>query len=739
MRYLCVHSHCYQPPREDPWIDEIDAEDSAWPYHDWNERIAAECYTPNSAARILDCHQRIVKIVNNYSHTSFDFGPTLLSWMERRAPGTYERIRSADAESRARFSGHGSAMAHAYNHMILPLACSRDKVTQVYWGIQDFVHRFGRQPEGMWLPETAVDLESLEILAAHGITFTLLAPRQARAIRMIDSGEWESVDGGRIDPTQAYLLRLPSGRSINLFFFDGPVSQAVSFEGLLDNGEKFIARLLGSYSSERRRAELVHIVTDGEVYGHHHARGEMALAYTLDQIASRGLARITNYGEYLDIHPPMYEVQLNESTAWSCAHGVDRWRGHCGCNMGREGWNQEWRAHLREAFDWLRDTVAILYERRAGELVKSPWAARNDYIHVVLDRSPESRARFAQRQFRVPGMHQEKALWQLLELQRHAMLMYTSCGWFFDELSGIETLQVIRHAARVVEFARMLFGEDVEPQFLRKLALAKSNISAQRDGARIYERLARQPFPIDLDVPFAKEEYARCKGLSLLHDAIRGNLEFGGKAQWPRPRLEEEKSIFEGIIEARQMEAELAYGRHGEDTSALTQLLRDLKIPLQRTSPSTAERALNSLLMRAFTDEELDQEHLRGLVEETNALGVRLNGGTLECIRKKIEHLASRCSAAPYNIEFLADLTAYVDPLWSLRVPETLGPAQNMCYALLQSVYPEMKRRAKEEDGSCEAWVRQFSILADRLALRIPEPPKNKDDRTGPCDEERVQ
>ena len=492
MRYVCVHSHFYQPPREDPWTDEVEREISAWPFHDWNERIAADCYTPNTAARILDGDRRIVKTVNNYSQISFDLGPTLLAWLEKKVPETYQAICQADRESRERFSGHGSAMAHAYNHVILPLANSRDKVTQVFWGIQDFVHRFGRRPEGMWLAETAVDLESLEIMASHGIKFTLLSPRQAKAVRVNGTHTWQDVSGGRIDPSQAYRLSLPSGKSMSLFFYDGPVSQAVSFEGLLHNGEKFIDRLLTAYSSGRGRFELVHVVTDGEVYGHHHAQGEMALAFALEQIESRGLARVTNYGEFLEKHPPSSEVQVVENTSWSCAHGVDRWRRHCGCHLSRADWSQEWRAHLRDAIDWLRDEVADRYEQKAAELVEDAWAARNDYIQVLLDRSDESWTRFQCRHCsRGLSLAEEETLSQLLELERHAMLMYTSCGWFFDDVSGLETRQVIGHAARVVELAEALFHKNLESPLLEKLERAKSNIPEHGNGRTMYEKLVR--------------------------------------------------------------------------------------------------------------------------------------------------------------------------------------------------------------------------------------------------------
>src|SRR5271154_1909588 len=292
-KYLCIHSHFYQPPRENPWLEEIELQESAYPYHDWNERITAECYATNLTARILDGSDRIVRIVNNYAQTSFNFGPSLLSWAQRHAPEVYAGILEADRLSEKRFSGHGSAIAQVYNHMILPLANRRDKETQIKWGLADFEFRFGRRPEAMWLPETAVDLESLELLAQEGIAYTILAPHQAKAIRLLDPGEsgtWTDVTGARIDPTRSYLLKLPSGRSINLFFYDGPVSQSVALEKLLNNGEKFASRLLGVFSDARTRPQLMNIATDGETYGHHHRHGEMALAYALDHIESHSLA-----------------------------------------------------------------------------------------------------------------------------------------------------------------------------------------------------------------------------------------------------------------------------------------------------------------------------------------------------------------------------------------------------------------------------------------------------------------
>ncbi len=499
MNYLCIHCHFYQPPRENPWLEQIELQDSAYPYHDWNERISAECYGPNLAARILDEQQRITRIVNNYSKISFNFGPSLLSWAAEHAPETYHGVIAADRKSQKQFSGHGSAIAQAYNHIIMPLANRRDKRTQILWGYEDFVNRFGRRPEGMWLPETAVDNESLELMAEAGLSFTILAPHQAKAIRPLSGGEWQDVSGSKIDPTRAYLFKTPSGKSIHLFFYDGPISQAVAFEKLLNNGEKFATRLLGGFSDARPGPRIIHIATDGETYGHHHKHGEMALAYALDYIESKKSARITNYGEFLELAPPAWEVQIHELTAWSCIHGVERWRSNCGCNAGRGGWNQDWRKPLREALDWLRDWVAPRCEVVGKTLLRDPWEARNSYIRVVLDRNPESRERFGKEHFLRDLTDEEQVIvWKLMELQRHAMLMYTSCGWFFDDLSGIETVQVIQYAGRVVQLAEQLFREPVETQFLERLALAKSNLAEYGDGANIYTRYVK-PAIVDLE------------------------------------------------------------------------------------------------------------------------------------------------------------------------------------------------------------------------------------------------
>lgn len=493
-RFICIHGHFYQPPRENPWLEAVETQDSAHPYHDWNERITVECYEPNATARILDERDHIQRIVNNYGSISFNFGATLMSWLETRARHTYDRIVEADRLSRQNFSGHSCAIAQAYNHMILPLANARDKVTQVRWGVRDYEYRFGHKPEGMWLPETAVDLESLEAMAAEGIVFTILEPHQAARYRKIGEEEWTEANGS-LDPTRAYLCTLPSGRIINLFFYDGPISRAVAFEQLLARGENLAHRLTDAFSDTRKHAQLVNIATDGETYGHHHRHGDMALAYAIHYIETNELARITNYGEFLELHPPAYEVEILERTAWSCAHGVERWRSDCGCNTHGPEWNQRWRTPLRTALDWLRDETATIFETEGAALLREPWAAREDYIDVILDRSDFTRERFLAKHA-LPGATATSVL-RLLEMQRNAMLMFTSCGWFFNDISGIETVQVLHYAARVIQLAEQVSGLSLERRFMEELRDAQSNLAEHGTAFDIYEREVA-PARIDL-------------------------------------------------------------------------------------------------------------------------------------------------------------------------------------------------------------------------------------------------
>lgn len=498
-RYVCIHGHFYQPPRENAWLETIEMQDSAYPYHDWNERVTAECYAPNTASRILDNEGFITLIVNNYEKISFNFGPTLLAWMEANNPDTYKAILEADRRSLNTYSGHGSAIAQSYGHIIMPLATKRDKYTQVLWGLRDFEHRFNRTPEGMWLPETAVDIETLEIMAGMGIRFTILAPHQASRVRKKGSNDWNDVINGSIDPSQAYEIILPSGNRLYLFFYNGPISRNIAFENVLRSGDNLSQLLIESFSEEAERPQIIHVATDGETYGHHHRFGDMALAYALHDIETDNRAQITNYGEFLEKHPPDYEVEILENTSWSCPHGIERWRNNCGCNAGRNpAWNQAWRAPLREALDWLRDTLAPSYEEKARQFLNDPWLARDEYINIILNKSSQNTSEFFQKH-RSHELDKEETViaLKLLELQRHAMLMYTSCGWFFDELSGIETVQVIQYAGRAMQLADELLGNGIEEDFLGRLEKARSNIPEHSDGRKIYEKFVK-PSMVDL-------------------------------------------------------------------------------------------------------------------------------------------------------------------------------------------------------------------------------------------------
>ena len=805
MRYLCIHCHFYQPPRENPWLEEIELQDSAYPYHDWNERITAECYGPNLAARILDNQDRIVRIINNYSKISFNFGPSLLSWAADHALDTYRGLIDADRKSLKQFSGHGSAMAQAYNHIIMPLANTRDKQTQIRWGCEDFISRFGRAPEGMWLPETAVDVESLDLMAQAGLSFAILAPHQAKSIRSLSGGAWIDVSGSRIDPTRPYLFKTPSGQSINLFFYDGPISQAVAFEKLLDNGEKFANRLLGGFSDGRSFDQMVHIATDGETYGHHHKHGEMALAYALEYVESRKSARLTNYGEFLELSPPTSEVQIHERTAWSCVHGVERWRSNCGCNSGRAGWNQEWRKPLREALDWLRDAIIPHFESLGATLLRDPWAARDAYIRVVLDRSLEVRQRFGDEHFARKLNDQEQVLvWKLMELQRHAMLMYTSCGWFFDDLSGIETVQVIEYAGRVVQLAEQLFAQPFEDEFLERLALAKSNVAECGTGQDIYRRSVK-PSIIDLEkvgahysisslfAPYGERtdifsyaverldhhvadagrmrmalgqarftskvtqeseiltfwvvhfgDHNVAGGVQRIDDPVVyrelvdlinesfGRVEipevvrlldkrFGEKTYSLRSLFrDEQRRIVRTILSTTVAEAEAAYLQLYEHHAALMRFITSLGTPMPREFAAAVEYALNSLLRRACSAEELDGDRIRNLLREARASNITLDVATLEfLLRHKLETFSRRLSADPSRTESLKEMQKTLKVIKQMPFPISLWSPQNDVYEIQSAIYQRMRRRAAKGDDKAQAWTKCYLELSELLAIQV--------------------
>ena len=490
-KFLTIHGHFYQPPRENPWLEAIELQESALPCHDWNERVCAECYTPNSVSRIVDNRNKILDIVNNYKYMSFNFGPTLLSWMEVYAPLTYERIIKADIDSISEHNGHGNAIAQVYNHMIMPLANDHDKETQIIWGIKDFEYRFGRKPEGMWLAETAVDDATLKVLADHGIKFTILSPYQALKIKKSKDKDWQDVSWGNIDPARSYKYKIkcdPS-KTIDLFFYDGAISRSVAFDELLKDGDKFIKRLKEGVSEARNYPQLVNIATDGESYGHHTKFGDMALSYVLKIKAENEGFKITNYGEYLEKYESDYEADIKQASSWSCFHGVGRWKEDCGCSTGGQpGWNQKWRKPLREALDFLRDKLSVIFEKEGKKYYNSdPWQVRNNYISVVLNRTYKTIKDFQQANFKKELSEEEKVRgMELLEMQRQAMLMYTSCGWFFNEISGIETVQIMKYAARAIQLAANFDNENIEEPFLNILGQAQSNIKEFKTGKDIY-------------------------------------------------------------------------------------------------------------------------------------------------------------------------------------------------------------------------------------------------------------
>jgi len=494
LRAICVHGHFYQPPRDDPWLGVIEPQPSAFPDRDWNVRIERECYGPTAAARVLDGQGRLLDVVNCYEWTGFNVGPTLMAWLAAHAPATLAAMRQADERALAR-TGHGTAWAQPYGHPILPLCSPRDAATQVRWGVADFEARFGRAPEGMWLPEMAVDIPALSALAEAGIVLTLLAPHQARRVRPLGGREadWQPVSAGTLDVRRLYRCRLPGGRSIDIVFREPGISHELSFGSLLADGARLAGRLREAVGVGDDDV-LVTASVDGETWGHHHRFGEMALAYALRLLRQDSTVTLLPPAAFRERCPPAYEVQLWERTAWSCAHGIDRWRADCGCQVASPpGWTQAWRAPLRQAIDWLRDELALVYQARASELLRDPWGARDRYIEVVLhpERTMDFVAREATRRLSGRGAIAAR---RVLEMARHALLMQTSCGWFFDDLSNIETLHNLRHAARAIELAEAL-GARLENDFVALLDAAESNIREEGSGAQIWRQRVRDPAP----------------------------------------------------------------------------------------------------------------------------------------------------------------------------------------------------------------------------------------------------
>ncbi|MDR3553629.1 MAG: DUF3536 domain-containing protein, partial [Syntrophobacteraceae bacterium] len=496
-KYICVHAHFYQPPRENPWIEEIEREDSAAPYHDWNERIHQECYRANSGARIVDDRNRILDLVNNYRYLSFNFGPTLISWIERHHPWVYRNILDADRRSVEALDGHGNALAQVYNHIIMPLANRRDKLTQIRWGIGDFEHRFGRPPEGMWLAETAVDRETLFLLAQEGIKFTILSPYQALRYRFQGGDtQWREASGGSIPTGRAYRYSCGGGKYIHIFFYDSALAHGIAFDRLLEHSSRLLGQIDGAWSQRARTGEpwLVHTATDGETYGHHFKFGDMALGTAFNELRRDPSAQIVNYGWFLAAFPVVADVEIIERTAWSCAHGVGRWSADCGCHLGGEpGWNQKWRGPLRQSFDYLRDGLAKHFQAQMAKLSShNPWEVRDKYIEAILDRKGAGTERFVSAHL-VGGVRSPDAtrFLQLLEMERFSLFMYTSCGWFFDEISQLEAVLVLKYAAMAMDLAHKTGSPDLSPGFLKLLESAPSNLPEYGNGANVFARKVR--------------------------------------------------------------------------------------------------------------------------------------------------------------------------------------------------------------------------------------------------------
>ncbi|ASC69340.1 uncharacterized protein XM38_002670 [Halomicronema hongdechloris C2206] len=767
--YICIHGHFYQPPRENPYLDMIERQPGAAPFHDWNERIHYECYRPNAFARILNDRGEVIRIVNNYEYISFNMGPTLLSWMERYDTETYQRILEADRRSCERFNGHGNAIAQVYNHIILPLANHRDKVTQVRWGKIDFITRFGRDPEGLWLAETAVDYPTLDVLVDEGIRFIILAPSQAQRCRpLVESNGasgWHEVGGGQIDPTRPYrcFLRQADGhadpnRYIDIFFYDGPISRDMGFSDALTSSQLLAGRLGQAVRGDHRLAQVISVATDGETFGHHRGGAEKTLAYAVTtEMAQHGWT-VTNFAHYLSLYPPTWEVELKPVTAWSCSHGVDRWQSDCGCGGGGE-WHQQWRYPLRQALDWLRDQLIEVFESRGGELLQDPWAARDEYGTVLCDghwqshprgarpapqghRPPTQIKRFldAHQSHPLTAAEQIDAL-RLLEMQRHALLMYTSCGWFFEELSRPEGTQILRYAARALELAGDAAGLELEQTFIQRLELAPSNIALFGNGAGIYrqlvmpsritlEQVAAQYAISSLFTPYSREHQLFCYTiqqqdyqlqrmgplslavgqLSLVSTITQETLEVGFAAL--------HMGSWDFHCSLRPFRSRLAYSRAKEAVFAA----------LSQASAAQTVLAINRVFGQRFyslQDLVADERHrLMGLLSQETLLRLdqlythvyRDNYGILKAFHR--DHLP-----VPQELQVAADITLSQRALEGLRVldRETSDPDGEPWQRSAEHL-SELESLANEaQHFHCQLSLATARPLLERVILRTLE------------------
>jgi len=753
-RRVCLHGHFYQPPRENPWLDVVEREPSARPHHDWNERITDECYRSNATARVLDATGLIEKTINNYAGMSFNVGPTLHAWLAEHAPDVDAAILDADRQSAERFSGHGSAIAQPYVHAILPLADARDRHTLAAWGIADFRHRFGRDPEGMWLPETAVDLPTLDTLAAHGIRFTILAPSQAAFVREI-GGVWADLDDVALDTSMPYSVLLPSGRSIAVFFYDAVRSHAIAFDRpVLEDGTRF-AHLLVEGFDAHERPQLLSAATDGETYGHHHRFGEMALAWALDAIERHPAVRLTNYAEHLATFPPTHEVVVAEGTSWSCAHGVRRWHDDCGCSTGGQpGWSQRWRHPLREALDWLRDRLAAGFETRGAELLRDPWAARDDYVSVLLDRSSQ-RAFLDRHAVRPLDAAEASTALTLLEVQRHMLYASTSCGWFFADPAGVETVIVLRQAARAVELAERALGERIEPELLALLADVRSNDPAEGDGARIWRSHVR---PVAVDARRMAAVYAT----RALAGELPERTEIGNFACERVDHLAariEDVFVVVGIVaitdRATAIATRFEYAAVDRRALRLTGGVREatagstaarLRAEIEATTAADVRRRIDDAFPGGhFNLDTLPREERAALVAARLPTAIAaiakfasdpdLNARALAYVERAVELEMDATAVVPPVVldDALsrAAASAIRDPA---RLPELVGlaaldtdddgaagrrAAQDATLALRDATLPSMRDRAARADTEAAAWIGHLRSLGALVGVAI--------------------
>jgi len=775
--YVCIHGHFYQPPRENPWIEIVAKQDSAYPYHDWNQRIAAECYRPNYASRLMH-DNKIVDIVNNYAAMSFNFGPTLLSWLKEHERDIYEAILRADE------IGKG-AIAQAYSHMIMPLANDRDKRTQIIWGIKDFEYHFKRKPLGMWLPETAVDIRTLEILSEEGIKFTVLSPYQAKRVKV--NGNWVSPDQDPDFTMKPYLCELSHNKTIAIFFYDKSISHDIAFGGLLNNGAAFAERF--SWQPPNKNC-LVNVAVDGETFGHHHKFGDMALAYCLNDLPKKGRV-VINYQAYLEQFPAKDFAEIIENSAWSCAHGVGRWKEDCGCKIDTcRPFNQKWRHFLRKAMDFLRDSLARPYEKEIAPLMQDPWIARDDYIAVVLDRSRDNVEAFFKRQAKKElSLDEKRKVLALLEMQRNLMLSFTSCGWFFDEISGIENVQIMMYAARAMQMAHEVLNISLEIPFLKILEEAKSNIAEYQDGAKIYEIFVKpQIFDFKkMAANFALLSFFRGvfeDGELFCYDflvsdqerlergdqkLISGKLQVFCKILWKEVDLYYSILYHDGLnisvaVTEDKKEWEMWHKRFvadeekplGDNLYTLRDIFKDeqakvldallnntvntLSISLQKIILDDAHllRSISKYDFRfpfilkksleAFFDsrilqllqEEFNFERLDHLIQDAVGLNLQFDKDSIQhAVQKAIDRLIIQFEKKPYEVENMEKIELFIKILNRLHLELNFWKAQNVYFTVGREMLEKMKKQAKKGDIKAKRWVDIFYYLAKYLSLAV--------------------